>query len=292
MRIARSAAALAFALAACSATTPAAGPGPTETPQGSPTPSPSAVEIEATVTVFYSVSGQTGVYLAPERHRVLSTPRMARTALDELMSSDPLDPDHRFVWPARAQVRSLALSAGTATVDWSADVLENPGVGSGAEVVAVQQIVYTLTAFPSIQRVRFLVEGKRTGAASNGSDIGSWWGHGTYTSRPLTRGENELEPVTVWSPDEGAHVRRTFTVTGEASTFEAAVGLRLVDPNGHEAQRTSALASIGAPGRGSWSHVFTIPASSPGGSWILEAFDSSEQDGSVTFRETRALAVN
>lgn len=100
-----------------------------------------------------------------------------------------------------------------------------------------------------------------------------------------------IEPITIFTPVEGATVNHTFTVTGEASTFEANVGLRLIDPTGDEEERTSTTASEGAPGRGTWRFTFHIPPTAPGGRWIVEAFEASAKDGSITFKETRVLRI-
>ena len=244
------------------------------------------------VSIYYLVSGSDRLYLAPERHRVPATRAIARAALEELVHGTPQDPDHSTPFPRNARIRSVTIRDSVATVDWSAEVLE-ANAGAEAERLGIESIVYTLTRFPSISSVRFTVEGKDHGTASNGRPIEDWWGHAGLEGQPFTPAPafEVLEPVTLWTPLEGGMVHRTLTLTGEASTFEANVGIVIRDASGREIVRTSTTATEGAPGRGRFSTTIALPAMTPQVLRVMVIEDSAK-DGSVVFQEDRHVNVS
>lgn len=89
-------------------------------------------------------------------------------------------------FPAGTRVESVTLEGTEATVDWNADVLR-ANVGAETEAYGIQSIVYSLTDLPEIRSVRFTVEGKASGTASNGRTIEDWWGHVGLSEQPFTR---------------------------------------------------------------------------------------------------------
>jgi hypothetical protein len=246
-----------------------------------------------TVTVYYLVGFGDRMWLAPERHLVKASPEPASAAIVELADGTPKDPDHVTPIPRAATVNALAVQGGTATVDWNAQVLE-ADAGAEVESLGIQSIVWTLTRFPGIERVAFTVEGKTEGEASNGRRIEDWWGHVGLSKQPFTRADriDVLEPITVWSPSEGARVDGgSIDVTGEASTFEANVVVRLKDASGRVIVRTSTTAAQGAPGRGAFTKTISFtPPGSPE-TWTLEAVEESAEDGSDFFVESRHIRV-
>jgi germination protein M len=265
-------------------TTPAT---PTETP--SPTVAPEMT----TVTVYYLIDSVGRMWLAPERHEVAETARIGRVALEELIEGRPQDPDHVTPIPTGASVLDLTIEDGLATVDWSAEVLE-ANVGAAGESLGIQSIVWTLTEFPTVNRVRFTVEGKAKGVASNGRGIQDWWGHVGLYEQPFRRAEaiEVLEPITIWTPLDGDVVGPTFQVEGEASTFEANVPIRIFDGDGDLVQTEVTTATEGGPGRGTYRieiAIDDVPASAE--SWRLEAFEESAETGEDFFVESREITV-
>ena len=287
---------MALATAACakgaSLGTPAS-PDATGTPASTPvTPSPTASPGTTPVTVYYLVSGTSRVYLAPERHKVTKTRAIAKRTLEELVHGTAQDPDHSTPFPATTTINSVRIANTVATVDWSADVL-TANAGGQTEALGIQSIVYTLTEFPTITKVRFTVEGKTSGTASNGRSIEDFWGHEGLAGQPWDRDPQieMLAPITLWTPLDGSRSDGTLRLTGEASTFEANVGIILRDASGKVVKQTSTTASIGAPNRGTFSVpiTFTPPASPQ--TWTLEVIEDSAKDGSVVFKETRSIRV-
>ncbi|MEO7804221.1 MAG: GerMN domain-containing protein, partial [Actinomycetota bacterium] len=138
------------------------------------------------VTLYYLAERSGQLYLAKEVHRVDSTPRIATAALEELIHGSPHNNQNSTPFPKSSQVLSITISSRVATVDWSADVLE-ASVGAEAEALGIQSVVWTLTEFSTVSKVRFTVEGKQSGKASNGRVIEDWWGHVGLKEQPFAR---------------------------------------------------------------------------------------------------------
>jgi hypothetical protein len=173
-----------------------------------------------TVTVFQVDQG----LLHPKLARVPSTPAVAGAALGVLGVTAP-----------------VSIADGTATVELAKATQDQ-----------VAAIVYTLTQFPTVQRVN--VAG-RSGLTRD--DFAAY-----------------LPPIFVESPVTGAHVHTTFHVTGTASVFEATLVVQLVR-NGKVLSKQTVTASEGAPGRGTFTATFTT---SPG-PVVVTAFAPSAEDG-------------
>jgi hypothetical protein len=116
----------------------------------------------------------------------------------------------------------------------------------------VAEIVYTLTEFPSVQKV----------------DVAGRSG--------LTRDDfaGYLAPISVESPAAGAVVPATFHISGTASVFEATLVVQLVR-GGHVLSKQTVTASEGAPARGSFDATFTATP----GDLTVTAFAPSAADG-------------
>ena len=288
---------LAAAAAACSDKVPVLQPPPpsgtpTSTPVTSPAASPTATPAGTQVTLYYLVSGADEIYLTAERHTVAKTSSIARAALEELLHGTPQDEDHSTPFPKATKVNSVVIDDGIATVDWNAEVLNGRG-GARVEELAIQSVVHTLTEFSSITKVRFTVEGKSQGTASNGRTIEDFWGHVGLAGQPWRRAVSYeiLAPITLWTPLEGTGSAGTLKLTGLAQTFEANVGIILRDANGKIVKQTNATALEAEPAREPFTKKLTFtPPSSPQ-TWTLEVFEASAMDGEIVFMEDRSIAV-
>jgi len=283
---------LALTAGACAKSVTPTAEGPTRPPPTStPTVTLSPPPLK-TVKIYYLVSFGSKMWLAPERHQIPSTRAIAKAALDELVHGTAQDPDHSTPYPPSATINSVTISGGVATVDWSADVLA-AGVGASVEALGIQSVVYTLTEFSSISRVRFTVEGKTRGSASNGRTIEDWWGHAGLAGQPWKRDAaiDVLEPITLYTPANGSSSSGALALTGEASTFEANVGIVLRNAAGKVIVQTSTTASIGAPERGRFSKTITFTPPTTRQTWTLQVIEDSAEDGSILFMENRSIMV-
>lgn len=155
--------------------------------------------------------------------------------------------------PATQAVATAALGA----LDVGAPVTISGGTARVALARAtpdqVAEIVYTLTQFPTVQRVD--VAG-RSGLTRD--DLAAY-----------------LPPILVESPADGAEVPSTFHVSGSASVFEATLVVELRRGSSLLAKHV-VTASEGAPGRGTFDTAFTA---TPGAATVV-AYAPSAADGS------------
>ncbi len=150
---------------------------------------------------------------------------------------------------------SVTIAGGTATVDLP-----------GATADQIAEIVYTLTQFPTVQRV----------------DVGGKTG--------LTRADVDpsyLPQISIESPASGASVSKTIHVTGTAQVFEATFILEL-QIQGKTMVKQTITATVGAPSRGTFDATITSPSTGP---VDLVAFEPSAADGSPLHTVTVPLDV-
>ena len=163
-----------------------------------------------------------------------------------------------------------------------------PGAVVGAENarLAVQELVWTAQA--AVGRgavpVRITVQGQSEPL------FGS-----IATTQPFNRpsaGESwkDLAPVWVTSPARDQVVPSTspVKVQGEASVFEATVGWELTRAGGAPVSKGSAMATTGAPGRGTYS--FSLGSLAPG-TYTVKVYAASAKDGSVTAEDSVTFTV-
>lgn len=183
------------------------------------------------------------------------------------LAAAPADPDYRSPWQG---VRSSVTRAGaTATVTFAAA----PALAGASAAVAVQEVVYTVTAAdPAVTRVRVVAPGLPD----------------ALTATALGRGAplDLLAPVWLLDPVDGGAGGRRMTISGTASVFEATVIVE-VRRGSAVVARTTATASVGAPGRGDWTATVTMPA----GDYVVAAYEASEKDGSRVGEDTKRVRV-
>lgn len=263
---------------------------PTTTPAGatsSPAPSPSVTGAEPTaeapqgssaVAVYYVHDTTGGPRLYREFHERPATGAPVRDAVEAMLTVPADDPDYTSLWPAGTEVLGVEVEGGTATVDLSAEA-RDASAGSAFEQASLQQLVHTVTAADtSVERVQVLVEGEQPD---------SLWG-AVSLAEPVTRAPSfeVLGPVWLLTPVEGGTLAVGEQFGGVATVFEATVSWQWLQ-DGELVAEGFSTASEGGPGRGDWS----APVEVPPGDYVLKAFESSAQDGSETFVDTKAVTV-
>ncbi|MFM8303548.1 MAG: Gmad2 immunoglobulin-like domain-containing protein [Actinomycetota bacterium] len=191
------------------------------TPPGTVPPDAAGVDVR----VYYLDGGK----IATGHRRVAPTRAVARAAFDALIAG-PTDTEARagFTSAVRPEttVTDLDISGGVATVTLSPEI----GRGDNAETAAqaVAQIVYTLTQFPTVERVRI---------GSEATPIGR---DDLRAVTPLVLLESVAPGDTVTSP---------VTVAGESNTFEGTVRIRVLGADGAVLADTFTTATSGS---GTW----------------------------------------
>ena len=176
------------------------------------------------------------------------------------------------------QLLGVEVAGGIATVDLSAEFLganrdENPSVWMIRHGLA--QIVFTLTRFPEIDAVRFLVEGEPSLALGD---------QGLSIPNPATRADfaDLLPPIMIESPVYWASSGdNPLLVEGTADVFEAVVSLELLDQDGAVLWEGTTMATCGTGCRGDFAVEipYEVAESQLG---TLVAWETSMKDGSRT----------
>jgi hypothetical protein len=234
------------------------------TSSGQPSPSPTRV---VGLQVWLVRSGKLFVTQRTEPYG----PAVGTAALDALLSG-PSAAEHtaglRSAIPAGTTLLGLKIAGGTATVDFSS------AFGSAATAstmpARLAQVVYTITQFPTVTRVRFKIDGQGP-TVIGGVPVQSAQTRALYGSY--------LPAITVASPVIGAQVSSPVTLSGTADVFEAVVSARILDAAGNEIARAFTNATCGTGCRGAYS-VSVAYSVSHVQSGILEVFEVSAKDGS------------
>jgi germination protein M len=174
---------------------------------------------------------------------VQATPRLGAAAL-EILLRGPQEPGIDTAIPQATRLLGLSIDGGVASVDLSSEF--ESGGGSLSMTMRLAQVVYTLTQFPSVEGVRFELDGRPVDVFS---------GEGIVLDHPVSRADYEqLMPViVVESPTIGERVFSPVTVSGNANVFEANVTVVILDAAGNELARTFTTATCGTGCRGDFS---------------------------------------
>jgi germination protein M len=272
--------AVAFAaalLAACGGSGGGSAPGPTATatvtatPSTSPSPTtaPTAAPSPTTSLSLYVLRGEE---LGVAERRVPQTTMPATAALTALLKGP--SPAERAAGltsavPRGTRLLGLSIEGTTARVDLSGQFAA--GGGSLSMQARVAQVVYTLTRFPTIRAVDFMLDGGL---------VESLGGEGLVLDAGQTRADwRSFEPaIFVERPGVGAVLGSPFVLEGTASVFEATFAARLVDAGDGEIASATIQASRGAPDRGRYRKTMTFGSATARGTLVV--FSQSMEDGS------------
>ncbi len=131
-----------------------------------------------------------------------------------------------------------------ATVDLTSEF--QYGAGALSMQTRLGQVVYTLTQFPTVQKVRFRLDG----------DPGQRLLERGHRARPPGRPQRLLRPAACDHRRQArfaTHVTSPVTVAGTANVFEANVSVEVLDANGDVVGKTFTTASCGTGCRGTYS---------------------------------------
>jgi germination protein M len=144
------------------------------------TQEPQDTQGPVTLTLYFMGSTPTSFYLVPEKRTVPYTQAVARAAMEELIKGPAAGSSLAAILPDTVKVLDVSVSDGVCTVNLSKEILTDKAKagGAGAEVegLALASIANTLTEFPTIQKVKLLVEGEQSGTV-DGFYIEDFWGH-------------------------------------------------------------------------------------------------------------------
>ncbi|MDX6689996.1 MAG: hypothetical protein QOG15_1453 [Solirubrobacteraceae bacterium] len=166
-----------------------------------------------------------------------------------------------------AGLRIVSIAGGLATVHTA------PGFFAGDRLRLRQreaQVVYTVTQYPTIRRVRFAARDRQAPGRA-------------FTRKSF---ENVLPAIVVDAPRGGATAHSPVTISGTANVFEATVSMRILDASGTQIARTFTTATCGSGCRGDFSASlrYSVDRTQKG---MIQVFEVSAKDG----RPTNVVAV-
>lgn len=228
-----------------------------------------------------------GEQVAPA-YRLVASPGTARSALEALLAGPTAAEKSAGLTsaiPSGTKLRSIKVANGTATVDLTDRF--GSGGGSLSMNARVAQVVFTLTRFPTVERVAFRIDGRPAEALG---------GEGLMLTEPQERSDFEAltGDVLIDTPTWGSSTRAGsgLKVRGTANVFEAVFNLEVVDAKGSVVARKRVQATSGTGTRGTYSATLSIPSNAAPGTARVIAWFASAKDGSrVTAGESHVTIV-
>jgi spore germination protein GerM len=203
---------------------------PTETGTTSSSPD-SAPTRNETVPVYYVTETTRGDRLVREYREVPAPDGPLVAAVTAMLAGSALDPDYnRSVWLPDTRVRGVEVKDDVIEVDFTG-ATDYTGVRDEVAQVAVQQLVYTVTAAANdagqngALPVQILVDGEPADAMWGQFDL----------SEPVGRAPQLeiLSPVQIHTPQDGDVVGRSVTIDGVAVSFEGHLDWKIFDDEGN-----------------------------------------------------------
>jgi hypothetical protein len=260
---------------------PTSGPATSGPPSAAATSNPPAAPVSVRLPIYYVGTGARPV-LYREFHTVRAAantlPAAIAAAVDRMLDNDPADPDYWSPWLSGTSVRGVQVVDSVAVVDLAgADgppgaPVPTPIPPSPVASAMVQQLVWTTTAVAAergqqLDGVQLRFDGE-TRSQHWGVNVAGTLRRGPYASTAA--------PLWVISPQEGAVVTGTVDVRLAGAVFEATARLRVRDAAGEVVSDQVVTLSAGAPAQG----TANVPLTLPPGSYTVEAYYLSPQDGS------------
>ena len=230
---------------------------------GAPTvPSTTAKEQTGTVPTLLSLETwfvrDDGLVAVRRTHQ--PTLRVATAAIEALLAgptAEEGDSGLASAVPSGTRLLGIAIHTGIAAVDLTSEF--QSGGGSHSMQLRLGQVVYTLTQFPTVQKVRFLLDGTPVNVFSS---------EGIVLDHPVGRSDyaNLLPAIEVSKPAHDTQVTSPVTVAGTANVFEANVTVEILDAKGRVVGKTFTTATCGTGCRGTYSVpvTFRVDRKQPG----------------------------
>ncbi|MCB0959505.1 MAG: GerMN domain-containing protein [Acidimicrobiales bacterium] len=193
-----------------------------------------------------------------------------RQAVEALLAG-PTQPDSlsgmTSMIPEGTELGGLDITDGTATIDLSEEFVS--GGGSTSMQLRVAQVVFTLTQFPTVERVQFQIDGEvPEGLGGEGLPT-------AYEGRDAF--DDVLPRILPESPTPYEKISSPLTVSGLANTFEATVRWSVSTTEGSLLEEGFTTATAGSGTWGTFELTTDLPAYE--GSVVLTLWQDSMEDG-------------
>jgi germination protein M len=258
-------------------------PSPSATPSSQDSPPPASPPAGSTIVrAYFHLGGDVHAEgLVAVLREVPQTQAVARAAMLELLAG----PKGRELFdgagistaiPQGTELLGISIEGRVATVDLS-DEFESGG-GSASAMMRLAQVTYTLTQFPTVDRVSFKI---------NGRAVTVFGSEGIVLDGPVARDDylDLISSIWVDRPAWGAALNNPGRVSGLANVFEAQFHIAVLDNDGRAIFDQPVMATCGT---GCWGTFdLTIAYDVSRAQWgALRAYNYSAADGSIeTIRE-------
>jgi germination protein M len=250
-------------------TTTTASPGSsTSTPlHGSTTTAPAPL---VTVSLYWVRGGES---LGVSHRSIPATANVGAAAVNALFagpSGSESSAGLASVVPGGSKLLGLSITNGVATANFNSTFAS--GGGSFSTQARIAQVVFTLTQFPTVQRVLFQM---------NGATVTTFGSEGLILDHAVTRSDETslLPSIFLEDPAVGDSVHSPLQVTGMANTYEATFQVQLVDAAGQAVVDHYVMATAGTGTWGTFDASFPYTTSATGTGKVV-AFEISAKDGS------------
>ncbi len=250
--------------------------GPSVTPAPADTPRPTTSGTTTVRAYFFLGSFVDNAGLVPVLREVPKTQAVGAAAVRALLEG-PNDaelgarPAMYTVVPEGTRFLGLRIEDRIATVNLSREF--EAGGGSAAVLGRLAQVVYTLTQFPTVDGVKFELDGEPVTVFS---------GEGVVLEDPVDRDDytDQLPAVFVDRPAWGGVLANPARIIGLANVFEATFQVRLLDGDGRSLADAIVSASCGTGCWGTFDETIGYDVARAG--WgTLQVYVLSAKDGSV-----------
>ena len=197
------------------------------------------------------------------------TPLVATTAINSLLDGPTASErvmGFASAVPTGTKLLGIAIHNGVATVDLTSEFQD--GAGSRSMQMRLGQVVYTLTQFPTVKKVRFRLDGTPVNVFSS---------EGIVLDHPVGRNDySDLLPaITVAKPASDSSVTSPVMVAGTANVFEANVSVEVLNANGDVVGKTFTTASCGTGCRGTYSVPVSFKVAKQSGTIVVHDDDAA-----------------
>lgn len=229
--------------------------------------------------------GRAEPFLVAVERELPFTPQIAHATLRALIDG-PSDADQALIddvssaVPEETLLLGVTIDDGVATVDLSREF--ESGGGSFSMFSRLAQVVYTVTQFPTVDAVRFQLDGQPVTVFS---------GEGIVLDAPVARDDylDLLPGVFVDTPPAGTEVSSPLRITGKAAVFEGTFQYRLESADGTVLTEGFATTDNGV----GWGDLdttirFDVDTRQDG---TLTVFEYSARDGSIQSERTTPLTL-
>ncbi len=242
----------------------------TTTTTGSAAPAtPAPRETQTQLSLYWVRNGEV---LATSHRWVTRTARIGAVAIEALLGGpNELERGAGLTSsiPDGSKLLGLSISGGTASIDFNATYAS--GGGAFSTQARLAQVVFTLTQFDTVQRVRFEI---------NGVPVNVFGSEGLILDHPLSRSDEYslLPSIFLETPAVGDTISSPLRISGISNTYEATFEVQLVDPAGKVIVDQPVTASAGTGIWGTFSGSYPFSSSTPGTGRIV-VFEISPKDG-------------